>query len=503
MFETKLVPMIRRNARAFIAAGTLALLSTGIPFVYQFIADGASISSYPWKSTLACAFALALLFVFLAEKHLIHREKTLFSSLKVNKNLRVVALEIFFQLLLAAVIFLFLFMLGKEQLDFFRAFFYVVVSLVGALAVTHLDMPNALQRLLPWIAYAVLVTYSYYVLIIYGYTSWTQQASDIAAWANRIIPWVRTVGVLLVVAEFKLNRPRALMICLTGFVLFFAFQATGFPLLSEFCGLVLLSNFLSSPRTTAKVAFGTILFYIVFLCVGLAVGWVNNLTLSFEYAASVPTFGMSHPNLIALVLFTVFILIWYLWLADRYLLTLLIFWISAGGIWYLTRCRTILLVMGVFPLLYLIVRYLLKKGNTKVFRLLICFPVFFAMLSVVCMYWLPTQLLFSTNGNFFLRFSYPWRVVSQYGLSLFGGAPQVDIIDNVFLHILVYYGIVPFVLITGLLTWVTYRYWKNQQFNELLLLAIFIVYSFMENAMIHMPFGFSALLVMNEKSKSV
>lgn len=503
MFATKLVPMIRRNARAFIAAGALALLSTGIPFVYQLIAEGASISSYPWKSTLACAFAFALLFVFLAEKHLIRREKTLFSSLKADNNLKVVALEFFWQLLLAAVIFLFLFMLGKEQLDSFRVFFYVVVSLVGAVTVTQLDMPKALQRLLPWIAYGVLVTYSYYVLIIYGYTSWTQQASSVAAWANRIIPWVRIIGLLLVIAEFKLNRPRALMICLTGFVLFFAFRATGFPLLSEFCGLVLLSNFLSSPHVTAKVTFGTLLFYIVFLCVGLAVGWVNNLTLSFEYAASVPTFGMSHPNLIALVLFSVFILIWYLWLADRPLLTLAIFWIAAGGIWYLTRCRTILLVMGVFPVLYLIARYLLKKGNTKVFRLLICFPVFFAMLSVVCMYWLPTQSLFSTNGNFFLRFSFPWKAVNQYGLSLFGGAPQADIIDNVFLHILVYYGIVPFILITGLLTWVAYRYWENRQFNELFLLTIFIVYSFMENAMIHMPFGFSALLIMNERSKSV
>jgi hypothetical protein len=107
------------------------------------------------------------------------------------------------------------------------------------------------------------------------------------------------------------------------------------------------------------------------------------------------------------------------------------------------------------------------------------------------------------KGNFTSRFTIPYSTVSAYGLRLFGGAPQEYIIDNLFLHILVYYGIVPTIIIVGLLIWIGYQYFKNRQYNELVLLIIFMVYSLMENALIHMPFGFVTLLVATIWSKSV
>jgi len=496
----QLILLFRRNARALIAAGILSVLSTGIPFVLRLISKEQSVS-YPWKSTLLCAFVFVLLFLFLSEKHLITREKALFISLVKSGNRFSVLLEAFFQLLLAAVVFLFLWLLGNKQLDFFRTFFYIVISLVCSVAVTHLNMPKFIQCLLPWVAYAVLVAYSYCVLIIYGYTSLTEKGLPLAALANQVIPWVHLIGLLLVIAEFKIDRTRALLLCLTGIPLYFAYQAAGFSLLSEFCGFILLGNLFSSPRSTVKVVLGVLLLYIVFLCIGILCHWINNIEFFVYYGGITYTIGMAHPNLVALVIMCFLLLIWYLWLSDHPFLTFLIFFPFVIGLWFFTYSRTVVISLVLFPIVNLIKSQFSKNKYRFPFLLLALLPLIFSAISIILMN--MNGKYFPVWSNFFARFTIPYSAASDYGLRLFGGAPQTYIIDNLFLHILVYYGIVPTIIIVGLLTWIGLLYFKNQQYNELVLLTIFMVYSLMENALIHMPFGFAALLVANIWSKSV
>lgn len=486
----------RNNRKAIIAA----LISSVVLSCIYFFAERAGTDGHvliPWRSTIIGFIGFGVLFVFAAEKRLMGRERNLFGTLRSEGNGAAIATEAIYQAAMAGVYFLLFNLIGGETLSLFFRMFLGIAAVICAAATAHLEIPAWVRKALLWIAYGLLIVYYIYNLSLFGYTAFSERGAEIFLPIIRgTQKWMHIAGLILVIAQFRTDARRALGACVVGVLLYFVWQDSGLPLVMEFGVLMLLSNFLGKARTISKVTLAAFGAYVAFLAIGLAVGWVENRTFSFEYATDVPAYGMGHSNLPALLLMSILLLIWYLWAADKPLITFVLFWGSASGIWFMTYCRTVAVVMAVFPIANLIRTWLCKRKAGKGMRIAVYLPLIFAAVSVALMFWLPTQTLFNAKGNSFLRFTDPYRFAQDHGITMFGTTIRDSyVLDNVYLHLLMYFGIVGLAVTSGVLTWVGGEYYRNKQWAELTMLAIVLFYSLMENAVIHQPFGFAAMLI--------
>lgn len=353
------------------------------------------------------------------------------------------------------------------------------------------------RKIISVFAYAVLVAYGYSILIIHGFTKWTDMGDAVVApVAYSILELVRYALIVLAILETVADPRRGIMTVVALALIFPAEDAWFRPLLTEVVLIVMTANLLGKPRTTAKVLLVMLAAYVVLLQIGWNIGWTVNFQMTFEYGLPSWTWGMGHTNLVALVLMSMLMLAWYLWTQKRPWITLLIFEAAAVGIWYFTYCRTAVIVLAMFGAANLVRTGVLKLKWTRLFYALPLLPVLIAAASVAAMIYLPQWRGTIGDGNFTARFSIPWEMMQQFPLEWYRttGMVQSRPVDNLFLHILMYYGIIPMVLVTLILTWVMWRYVRNRQYSEAFLLCIWLVYSIMENAMIHMPFGFALML---------
>ena len=496
MLRNRFADAVRKNMKVIIVALLLSLLLSGI----YFIAGGNGTSSgvlIPWRSAVLGFVGFTALFWLAKEKQLACREKALFSALRRDARPATVLLETLYQAALTGVIFLLFYLLNRGRWNLFFILFFGVAALVCAVALSHLEIPPICRKILRVFGFCVLILYFIYILTMHGYTALSERGAEILLPViQQMQRWIHIAGVILVIAQFRTDARRALAACLTGVVLYFVWMDSGLPVVLEFAVAVLLSNLLGKPRSIAKVILIAMLTYVACLALGIAAGWVENRSFYFDYAGWVPAYGMGHSNLPALLLMTILLLVWYLWLAERPAITAAVFWAAAAGIWFMTCCRTVVIVLAVFPLANAVRTVLARKKAGQGLKGLAFCPLVFAALCVAGMFWIPTQKLFPTEGNFFLRFTDPYRFVQENGITLFGTTIRGDrVIDDLFLHLLLFFGAASLVIICGLLTWVGLQYWRNRQYAELLILAIMMFYSLMENAMIRLPFGCAALLV--------
>jgi len=496
MFRNRLADAVRKNVEVIIAALLFSLLISGIYFLAERNNTSTAVL-IPWRSAALGFAGFMILFWFTKAKRLAGREKELFSALRREGSPTAVLMEGICQAALAAVLFLLFYLLNRERWNLFFILFFGIAAVVCAGAVSLLEIPLACQKALSCFGCVLLVAYFIYNLAAHGYTGFSECGNELfLPTVIRMQKWIHIGGVILVIAQFRTDARRALATCLAGFVLYFVWQDSGLPLIMEFAVATLLSNLLGKPKTIAKVILGSLLAYAAFLAVGIAVGWLENRSFYFDYAGWVPAYGMGHSNLPALLLMTILLLVWYLWMAEHPVITAAVFWAAAVGIWFMTYCRTVVIVLAVFPLANLVRAVLVRKKAGRGLKVFAFLPLIFGALSVAGMFWIPTQKLFSTEGNFFLRFTDPYKFMQQYGISLFGTTIRGDrVIDNLYLHLLLFFGIASLIVTCILLTWVGLQYYRNRQYAELIILVILLFYSLMENALVRLPFGFAALLI--------
>ena len=268
-------------------------------------------------------------------------------------------------------------------------------------------------------------------------------------------------------------------------------------LISDFFTLVMLSNLAATPRTTAKVILGSLCSILVFVAIGFTTGWVTNKTVDFVYAGTGYSLGMGHPNLAALIVLSILLLVWHLWLNNHPIITAIISLPLAVAVYLVTYSRTGAICLILLSLLGFYKLFSLKKSSKTAFGLLILLPIIAAAFSIITIYAVP-KYSFQEGQTFSLRFIYPYWLLKDHGLPIFGSTviKQSDfIIDNLFCHLLIYYGIVSLILVIVLLSWTAWKYYKQEQYTELMMLGLFMVYSVIENALIYMPYGFTLLLL--------
>ena len=484
-----IVSFLRRNLFSIIVAVATSLIISAELYVE---------SSVFWIRA-GISFAVLLpLFVLLSEKHLFQKQKQLLNEKKGWPLL----LEILTLPGITCTVFVALLLIAQETgllpINPFLICLGLFISVSAALIIRNLRFPGCCRVILMVLFYTVMVLYFYYNHIRSGSIGWTQEGLDIFfPLSKQIHPWLQIAGLLLLAAQFRLSPVRALLTLLINIPLYFIILTIGSSLINDFFTLIMLSSLAGSPRTTAKVILGSLLSVVAFVAIGFPTGWVTNKTVDFVYAGTGHSLGMGHPNLAALMILSLLLLIWYLWLNKHPIITTIISLPLAIGVYLITYSRTGAICTVLLPLFGLYRILSLKKGSQKAFALLTLLPIAAAVFSIVTIFAVP-KYSFQEGQTFSLRFIYPYWLLKDHGLPIFGSTviDQSDfIIDNLFCHLLIYYGVVSMILVLAMLFWIAWMYYKQEQYAELMMLGLFMIYSVIENALIHMPYGFVLLLL--------
>ncbi|MBQ6287743.1 MAG: hypothetical protein IJK71_00695 [Clostridia bacterium] len=483
------VSFLRRNLFSIIVAVVTSLI----------ISAELYIESAVYWTRAGISFAILLpLFVLISEKRLLQQAKNLLSEKKGWSRI----LEVLILPGMTCTVFVALLLFAQEigllPVNPFLICLGLFISVSAALAIRHLPFPGYCRIILMVLFYTVMILYFYYNHIRSGYIGWTQEGLDIfSPLAARVYPWLHIVGLLLLAAQFRLSPARALICIVVNIPLYFVFIDSGYMLISDFFTLVMLSNLAATPRTTAKVILGSLCSILVFVAIGFTTGWVTNKTVDFVYAGTGYSLGMGHPNLAALIVLSILLLVWHLWLNNHPIITAIISLPLAVAVYLVTYSRTGAICLILLSLLGFYKLFSLKKSSKTAFGLLILLPIIAAAFSIITIYAVP-KYSFQEGQTFSLRFIYPYWLLKDHGLPIFGSTviKQSDfIIDNLFCHLLIYYGIVSLILVIVLLSWTAWKYYKQEQYTELMMLGLFMVYSVIENALIYMPYGFTLLLL--------
>ena len=155
---------------------------------------------------------------------------------------------------------------------------------------------------------------------------------------------------------------------------------------------------------------------------GLLLGYTKDTVRFTDYGAK-HAFGMVHPNTAARIIFIIVFSLWYLFLKEKKKGTWTLFWSAAVLLIIRNRCRTIIFLLLVFPLLWRSC-YMgeLKKNRGKEILIaaapLIC-------LGIILLLCIPINLIhrFTYDNALFSigeRFVQAGITIRQYGLPLIG-----------------------------------------------------------------------------------
>lgn len=484
-----LFSFLRRNLFSIIMAVVTSLIISAELYIE---------SSVYWLRAGISFVILLPLFLLLSEKHLLQKEKDLLCTEKgLSRLLKYLTLSA-----TASTVFVALLLFAQEvnllPVNPFLICLGLFISASIALIIQTLQFPGCCRVILMVLFYTLMILYFFYNHIRCGYIGWTPQGIDLfSPLSLRLHPWLQLTGLFLLAVQFQRSPIRALITLLVNIPLFFVTLNSGTPLFSDFFTLIMLSNLAGTPRVTAKVVLGSLFSILAFISIGFPAGWVDDKPVAFAYAGTGHSLGMGHPNLAALMLLSLLLLIWYLWLKDHPVITTIISLPAAICIYLITYSRTGAICILLLPPLGMYWRSMLRKQHKKGFILPALSTIAAAIFSIGTILFIPKGPV-AIGHTFILRFTYPYMVLQEHGLSVFGSS-NIDwtsiVIDNLFYHILLCFGIVSLVIFLSILFWSAWKYYQQEQYSELILLSIMMIYSIMENALVYMPYGFVLLLL--------
>ena len=398
------------------------------------------------------------------------------------------------RVLFAADLLLLAYLFMEKSWNLYRMFFLIPLVLLAEIPLLRLRPGPDLDRMIQIIAYIWLIYAILYYMLIYR-VNWSDTApfniSHFQRPGRRIM---QIAGAFLLLYEIPRRPRRAAVSAAVYIFLVAAYQVHGAPWLSNYMMFVLLANLFMSPRKTAKVFFWSLL-----ACAGIILavyfqGWSVPM-LRDRSGLTVNSFGLRHTNNVALMLMTLLMLGWYIWLQKKPFVSLAVLAAGTAGIWVLSTSRSSVIVLILFVILLLPWYFTVKKNRTGWLKLVVLSPLLTVAASVIL-----TQLVPSMWGKidrtFIARFYYPTVYLSDHPLTWMGCRDAANIVlDSLPWYLILRHGMLSCALFFGMYTWASVRFCRNRQWAELLLLLLIMVYSVMENSPIYISSGFVPLLV--------
>ena len=279
-----------------------------------------------------------------------------------------------------------------------------------------------------------------------------------------------------------------------------------------FCLMAYKKNY----RKMLRCIFGAAAVMLLIAGLGIAAGFTMDIKKPLNVSPG-HSLGILYPNTWGYIAFLVMLLIWYLYLRRKWILTFLLFWSVSVFMYFYISCRTITGFSLVFPFCAVLTDWLEERSRNagkqnKVIRWLVTLIPFisFAVMMTLSMNYLwvhkhfyPTKLL-----NFAMRFVQGGLYFKTYGLPLVGNPyrsnqityinvndsfERVGILDSSFAAYIIMRGMI-WMFCT--LLWLCLALWKAMKKKDyaIPLLEIFILlFAMMERPGLEMWYNFVML----------
>lgn len=254
--------------------------------------------------------------------------------------------------------------------------------------------------------------------------------------------------------------------------------------------------------------------------IGIPMGYTVDLGKP-ETATPGHSLGINYPNTWGYLLFLGLIILWYLYLRYKPVLTFIIFWAAAAFNWCYILCRTIAGITLIFPVMALIVDYIEKRADKNAedgtlkrkkplewFCIAIPFLSFAFMManSMAVNFW--HQYYYGKLRNLAWRFIQGGLYFKTYGLPIFGNPYRsnvytyvnvegdfikVGILDSSFAAYIIMRGMV---WLAYTLIWLCFAHWKalkKRDYAIILLETIILGFAMMERPGLEMWYNFILL----------
>ena len=374
---------------------------------------------------------------------------------------------------------------------------YCVVSVFASLFFAECRLPETVNVIAKVMAYFTILVYMFYRISATGWIMWNDNApSYLGLVRATMYHAIKVLGVGLFILQIKRNLRRAAMTLIYCLIMYFSYANTGMYQLLELTAIIMLSDYFEKPRTTAYFYLGTILSFVIFMIFMNHAGVVENQEFQ-RHNTIVYTYGMGHTNHVgALMVLTLFVL-WYLFLKRHYLISAVVFAAGAFLIWKITDSRTAALTALFFAVMNPIYSWIVRKKKEKAFKLFAFAPVFCMVISVVITKFMVPLLSGHVDDTFLMRFSFPLAALNEGSLQWMDNAVPIGshILDNITWNMLIYFGIIPALLMTAIVTWQGICFEKNKQYDELMIFVAFCVYGMMETIPLMLFFNCVPVLV--------
>ena len=272
-----------------------------------------------------------------------------------------------------------------------------------------------------------------------------------------------------------------------------------------FCLMAYGKDYKKIIKCYVLVAISTLLVALIGLPIGLT---QERSKMDSAYNFS---FGIVYPNTWGQIFFLILIIIWYLFLQKKIIVTLILFWATAAFMYLIPKCKTIMLFAIIFPVITLFMNKKREKGNKPLDMIWIVFPfICFIVTMILCwqMDWVKKYAYGTPLESMAMRFVQGGIAFKHYGFPIIGhtlpddpnivyavnGVPEVlYVVDNAFVTFGLFRGAI---WMLWALCWLTYANWKglkNRDRALVLISAFIMVFAIMERPGLEGAYNFMFL----------
>lgn len=339
-----------------------------------------------------------------------------------------------------------------------------------------------------------------------GWTHWAEDAHFFVD-SNGLLRIAFFLSCLATLLEMPISGPRALLAAVMIIIpRVFTITHQNF-LLTEMVLLASLSNLNSKRKNMYVWLFVHVLYGVLLVWLG-GKGHVVPVVSDIKTVLGIPTkassFGMGHPNSLALYIMSTMIMLWVMLKKHfRWWMTFLLFYIGAAIVLYLTLCRTVCIIMCIFPIVSFIIELLLNKKQIKASKTVISIiPIIMMAITLgISVYFLHNPGK-NMDMNFSMRFREFRFILSDYHLPFgsFGAITGVWVFyDNLYLMLIACCGYIPTIIVLGSCIAMLLYLISKKEMALLTVTVIFLFYGIMENAMIYFIYFFVPILAFADR----
>ncbi len=275
--------------------------------------------------------------------------------------------------------------------------------------------------------------------------------------------------------------------------------------------------------------------YLVFVPVAIlliaGLGLPAGLTQNFSkmgQADSTCSLGIIYPNTWGYIAFQVMLLVWYLYLKKKPLLTFAMFWAMGVFMYFVIGCRTIAVLSLALPPFTLLISWkerrdqdpekLLRKKPGVFAWFAIALPVLCCVLSIVLSMekeWLAVNFYPTAEHpnaplhSMAMRFVQGGLALDYFGFPLFGRQMRITaplyldsstgveeylyVMDNAYTSFIIMKGVLWMICILAWVTFAHWRGWKKRDYSILLISCFMVVFALMERPGLEVWYNFVLL----------